>query len=78
MEVARRTFKSGFSDSVLRKKLCHIYMKDGRYIRGMSPSKADENKPFTSSAKDHQKAGTPVTYHLAMTLVSTNEPAFPI
>jgi hypothetical protein len=53
-------------------------MKDGPYIRGMSPSKADETKRFISLAKDHQKAGHPVNYHQDTASESTNEPVFPI
>jgi len=61
-----------------RNELCHTYMKVGPYIRGKSPSKAEENKRFISLAKDHQKAGLPVSYHQDTVLVLTNGPAFPI
>lgn len=61
-----------------RNKVCHIYMKDGRYIRGMSPLKADESKRFISLARDHQKVELLANYRLAMPSELTNEPAFPI
>jgi len=63
---------------ILRNKVCHIYMKDGRYIRGMSPLKADESKRFISLARDHQKVEPRVSYRLVMPSELTNEPAFPI
>ncbi len=63
---------------IQRNKLCHIYMKDGRYIRGMSPSKADENKRFISLANDRQKVGLPVNYHRDTASVSTNALAYHI
>ena len=61
-----------------RNEVCHIYMKDGRYIRGMSPLKADENKRFISLARDHQKVEPHVSYRLAMPSELTNELVFPI
>lgn len=61
-----------------RNEVCRIYMKDGRYIRGMSPSKAGESKRFISLARDHQKVVLHVNYRRDTSLVSTNEPAFPI
>jgi len=61
-----------------RNKVCHIYMKDGRYIRGMSPSKADENKRFISLARGHQKVEPRASYRLVMPSELTNEPVFPI
>ena len=59
-----------------RNKVCHIYMKDGRYIRGMSPSKADENKRFISLARDHQKVERPAIYQMGTPLVLIREQAF--
>jgi hypothetical protein len=61
-----------------RNEVCHIYMKDGRYIRGMSPSKADERKRFISLARDHQKVEPRASYQLVMPSELTNEPVFPI
>jgi hypothetical protein len=61
-----------------RNKVCHIYMKDGRYIRGMSPLKADESKRFISLVRDHQKVEPRASYRLAMPSELTNEPVFPI
>jgi hypothetical protein len=63
---------------IARNELCHTCMKDGPYIRGKSPSKADENKRFISLARDHQKVELPVSYHQGTALVSTNEPVCPI
>jgi hypothetical protein len=61
-----------------RNKVCHIYMKDGRYIKEMSPLKVDESKRFISLAKDHQKVEHRATYQLAIPSESTNERVFPI
>ena len=61
-----------------RNKVCHIYMKDGRYIKEMSPLKVDESKRFISLAKDHQKVEPPATSQMYTPLVSTNEQVFPI
>ena len=63
---------------IQRNELCHIYTKDGRYIRGMSPSKADGNKLFISLVKDHRKVVLPVNYHQGTVLASTNAPAYRI
>ena len=62
---------------IQRNIVWHTYMKDGPYIRGKSPSKADGSKRFITSVRDYQKAGLPVTYHQGMVLVSTNAPVFP-
>jgi|OpeIllAssembly_1097287.scaffolds.fasta_scaffold602618_2 hypothetical protein len=61
-----------------RNKVCHICMKDGPYIRGMSPSKVDESKRFISLAKDHQKVEHRASYQLGIPSELTNEPVFPI
>jgi len=61
-----------------RNKVCHICMKDGRYIRGMSPSKVDESKRFIFLAKDHQKVEYRASYQLVIPLELTNEQVFPI
>jgi len=61
-----------------RNTICHIYTKDGPYIRGKLPSKAEGNKRFISLAKDHQKVVLPVSYHLVTLLVSTNALAYRI
>ena len=63
---------------ISRNKVCHICMKDGRYIKEMSPSKVDGIKRFISLAKDHHKVEHPVTYQLAIQSESTNERVFPI
>jgi hypothetical protein len=63
---------------IQRNELCRICTKVGRYIRGMSPSKADGNKRFISLAKDHQKVVLPVSYRQGTVLVSTSVPAYPI
>ena len=63
---------------IQRNELCHICTKDGRYIRGMSPSKVDESKRFISLVRDHQKVEHRASYQLAMLSELTNEPAFPI
>jgi len=61
-----------------RNEVCHIYMKDGRYIRGMSPLKVDESKRFISLVRDHQKVEPRASYRLAIPWELTNEPVFPI
>lgn len=63
---------------IARNKVWHICMKVGHYIRGMSPSKAEENKRFISLAKEHQKVELPVNCHRVTVLVSINELVFPI
>ena len=49
-----------------RNKVCHTYMKDGRYIKGMSPLKVDESKRFISLVRDHQKVEPRASYRLVM------------
>jgi len=61
---------------IQRNIIWHTYMKDGPYIRGKSPSKADGSKRFIISAKEHRKVGLPVTYHQGMVLGSTSALAF--
>ena len=76
--MLRETLNQPCMILIARNEVCHTYMKDGPYIRGKSPSKAEENKRFISLAKDHQKVGLPVSYHLDTALVSTNELVYPI
>ena len=61
-----------------RNIICHICTKDGPYIRGKLPSKAEGNKRFISLAKDHQKVVQPVSYHPATGLALTNALAYHI
>jgi hypothetical protein len=63
---------------ISRNEVCHICMKDGRYIKEMSHLKVDESKRFISLAKDHHKVEPRATYQLAIQSELTNEPVFPI